>query len=328
METQGQLSWYTIPADMAKPLTYNSTLVAREDLTSALAIFKVKPDEPFTGEPRFLPGQYTVLGLNNEAQVELGSVRRPMSIVSAPEEDDVLEFYIRYVNHPESDNPLTHLLWKTKAGDRIYSGPKITGHFTLEHCLGADDPRLKICVAAGTGLAPFISMVRSRVLRDPKADLSDFLILHGASYPADIGYVEELKRLQAENGLHYRASISRPKEAPEWTGDTGRVEDYFKAGRLEDLEQGVGMAVGELTPARAAVLICGLQGTIGQTIVRLMPRGFIPDNKKIRAALEVPENLPAGLFFEQYDSTPVIDLNDPHLVATLKEQLHATLSAG
>ena len=313
---------------MAKSLTYNSTLVEREDLTSALAIFKVKPDNPVTGDPRFLAGQYTVLGLNNEEQVELGSVRRPMSIVSAPEEDDVLEFYIRYVNHPESDNPLTHLLWKTAAGDRIYTGPKITGHFTVEHCVGADDPRLKICVAAGTGLAPFVSMVRSRVLQDPKVDLSDFLILHGASYPDDIGYVEELRRLQEENGLHYCASISRPKEAPEWTGDTGRVEDYFKAGRLEELEERLGLKVGELTPARAVVLICGLQGTIGQTIVRLMPRGFVPDNKKVRVALEVPADRSADLFFEQYDTTPVIDLNDSALVATLKEQLHGALSGG
>ena len=313
---------------MAKPLTYNSTLVERVDLTDALAIFKVKPDAPITGNPRFLPGQYTVLGLNNEENVALGSVRRPMSIVSAPEEDEVLEFYIRFVAHPESDNPLTHLLWKIHDGARIYTGPKITGHFTLEHCVGADDPRLKVCVAAGTGLAPFLSMVRSRVLQDPGADLSDFLILHGASYPADLGYVEELHRLVAENGLHYRGSVSRPREAPEWRGDAGRVEDYFQSGRLEALEQALGLRAGEFTPERAAIFICGLQGTIGQTIKRLIPRGFVPDNKKIRAALEVPDEVPASLFFEQYDTTPVIDLSDPQLVETLKEQLQAALPTG
>jgi ferredoxin--NADP+ reductase len=94
------------------------------------------------------------------------------------------------------------------------------------------------------------------------------------------------------------------------------------------LETRLGYAVGEITPARATVFICGLQGTIGQTITRLIPRGFIPDNKKIRAALEVPEDRPAALFFEQYDTTPVVDLNDAQLVATLKEQLHGAMPAG
>ncbi len=35
---------------MAKPVDYNATLVKRLDLTSKLAIFKVRPDEPWEGE--------------------------------------------------------------------------------------------------------------------------------------------------------------------------------------------------------------------------------------------------------------------------------------
>ena len=56
---------------MAKPLTYNATLIERIDLTSALAIFKVRPDEPVVEDPPFIPGQYMTLGLNNE-DPELG----------------------------------------------------------------------------------------------------------------------------------------------------------------------------------------------------------------------------------------------------------------
>lgn len=313
---------------MAKPLTYDATLIERRDLTSSLAIFKVRPDEPYTGEePWFVPGQYVTLGLNNLDQPELGSVRRPMSIVSAPQEQGVMEFYIRYVSHPESDNPLTHLLWKSQAGDRIFMRPKAVGRFTLPHTIGNDDPRLKICVAAGTGLAPFVSMVRSERLLDPAADLSDFAILHGASYPDDLGYQDELGQLVANNGLRYMTTVSRPQEAPDWPGDCGRVEDYFLAERLPQLEERLGLTHGQLTAKTATVFICGLQGTIGKTIVRLLGRGFVPENRKLRRALEVPDEVAPTLFFEQYDNTPVIDIKDPAVVEPLRAELHQALAA-
>ena len=309
---------------MAKPLVYNATLVERIDLTPLLAIFKVEPDEPMPGDPQFIPGQYVTLGMNNEQRPELGSVRRPMSIASAPEERDALEFYIRYVTHPESDNPLTHLLWTTKASDRLFMRARAVGKFTVSETVGDDDPRLRVCVAAGTGLAPFTSMVRSIHLRDPEADLGQFAILHGASYPADLGYREELRALE-RHGLHYLSSVSRPKESPEWSGDAGRVEDYFRAEHLAELEDRLGLGPGGLRPDRAVIFICGLQGTIGQTIRRLVSRGFVPDNRKLRRALEVSDDVPANLFFEQYDSTPVIDVKDPEVMEPLRQQLRSGL---
>lgn len=308
-------------------LDYNATLVERVDYTPALATFKVRLDpglEP--PPPRFVAGQYMVLGLNNEERPELGSVRRPMSIVSAPEETGSLEFYIRFVSHPASANPLTHLLWKIREGARLFCGTKITGRFTLEDMVGADDPRLKIMVAAGTGLAPFLSFVRSEVLRDPKADLSRFVMLHGASYPADLGYRDELAGLVGHHGLHYMATVSRPKEAPEWSGDAGRVEDYFLPERLAELERRVGLPEGGFTAKTATIFICGLQGTIGQTVLRMVDRGFVPENRRLRTALEVPEGTPASLFFEQYDTTPVIDVRDAALIADVRARLRAALA--
>ncbi|MEM7350588.1 MAG: hypothetical protein AAF657_07265 [Acidobacteriota bacterium] len=310
---------------MAKPLTYNATLVERVDLTEQLAIFKIRPDEPLNEDPQFIPGQYVTLGMNNEDKPELGSVRRPMSIASAPEERETLEFYIRYVNYPESDNPLTHLLWKTQPSDRLFMRNRAVGKFTVHHTVGDDDPRMRVCVAAGTGLAPFISMARSLHLKDPAADLGQYAILHGASYPADLGYREELQAL-IEHGLHYMASVSRPKEAPDWTGDVGRAEDYFLPQRLTELDASLGLGAGGLRPDRAVVLICGLQGTIGQTITRLVPRGFVPENRKLRRALEVPDDVPASLFFEQYDNTPVIDVKDPEVIGPLREQMRSSLA--
>lgn len=309
---------------MAKPIEYNATLVERIDLTSALAIFKVRPDDAVTADPAFIPGQYMTLGMNNQATPEKGSVRRPMSIASAPEEAELFEFYIRYVNHPESDNPLTHLLWPTKAGERLFLRSKAVGKFTVADTVGDDDPRIRVCVAAGTGLAPFLSMVRSQQLKDPGTDLSRWVILHGASYPDDLGYREELESMVAQ-GLHYYTTVSRPQEAPDWDGDTGRVEDYFLPERLAQLESRLGLAAGEFNPKRAVIFICGLQGTISQTIVRLNARGFVTENRKLRRAFELSEEIAPTLFFEQYDTTPVIDIKNPQVMDPLRQELHDAL---
>lgn len=311
-----------------KPLAYNAELVRRDDFTAELTTFHVRYDQPLgDDEQAFLPGQYVAIGLNNDATPELGSVRRSMSILSAPEQRDVFEFYIRFVKHPESENPLTHLLWKMKVGDRIFMTRKPVGVFTVENTVGQGDSRWRIYVAAGTGLAPFVSMVRSAHLRDDKVDLSRTVLLHGASYPADLCYRDELEGYARQHGLHYFRTISRPKEAPEWTGDAGRVEDYFLPERLVELEKRLGLEAGGLAPGRAGVLICGLQGTIAQTITRLASRGFVPDNRRIRKALEIPEDRASEVWWEQYDNTPVIDIKNAELVGALKDQLHAAWSA-
>ncbi|MCA9676091.1 MAG: hypothetical protein H6708_14625 [Kofleriaceae bacterium] len=307
-----------------KPLVYNGTLVERIDLTDALSLFRIQPDDPPKRDEQgawFTPGQYCVIGLNNEEKPELGSVRRSMSIASAPEHTGPIEFYIRFVAKPESENPLTHLLWKRQAGQRIYMRPVAAGVFTLKDTVGLDDPRYKILVAAGTGSAPFVSMARSAVHRDPKADLSKLVILHGASYDADLGYRDELDGYVKNNGLHYYGTVSRPQQCPNWHGDTGRVEAFFEPARLVDLEKRLGLGEGGLTPKTAAVLICGLQGTIGSTLTSLIPRGFVPDFKRIREALGVAPEVPASLFYEQYDTEPVIDIKDPAVTEPLKAQL-------
>lgn len=300
-----------------QPLDYNATLVARTDLTRALAVFRVRLDGPL--EAPFHPGQYLTIGLNNEERPELGSVRRPMSIGSAPEEGPEVEFYIRWVARPESENPLTWLLWGCQAGRRLYVRPKPAGTFTIEHTVGSTDSRLKVLVAAGTGLAPFVSMARHRILGGD-GDLSSLAILHGVSYPADLGYREELEGLRT-TGLRYLPTVSRPDESADWAGAHGRVEDFFLPERLVELEQSLGLGSGELAPAAAVVYICGLQGTIGSTIMRLVDRGFVPENRRVRSALEIPDDAPATLFFEQYDTTPVIPVKDETVMADLRARL-------
>jgi ferredoxin/flavodoxin---NADP+ reductase len=312
---------------MAKLLEYNATLVERVDVTDALTLFRVQPDHPPQEKPWFTPGQYCVLGANNAEKPELGSVRRSMSIASAPEDDGPVEFYVRFVSKPESENPLTHLLWKLKAGDRMYMRPVAAGVFTIKDTVGLTDSRIKVMVAAGTGSAPFVSMVRSELRRNPNADLSKYVLLHGASYPADLGYRDELMKYVEVNGLKYYGTVSRPKEAPDWKGDTGRVEAYFEGARLDDLEHRLGLHKGGFTPQNVLIYICGLTGTITGTILPLIDRAFIPDFKRIREALGVPAEAKDSVFYEQYDTEPVINIKDPTVVEPLKVRMQAALSS-
>jgi ferredoxin--NADP+ reductase len=311
---------------MAKLLEYNATLVERVDVTDALTLFRIKPDQMPDERPWFVPGQYCVLGMNNAERPELGSVRRSMSIASAPEDDGPVEFYVRFVSKPESENPLTHLLWKLKNGDRVYMRPVAAGVFTVKDTIGVDDPRLRVMVAAGTGSAPFVSMVRSELRRNANVDLSNWVLLHGASYPADLGYRDELMRMGVENRLRYWGTVSRPKEAPDWKGDTGRVEAFFEHARLEEFEKRLGLPPGGFNPKNVVIYICGLTGTITGTITPLIDRGFVPDFRRIREALGVPPEIKDSIFYEQYDTEPVINVKDPTVIEPLKERMQAALA--
>lgn len=311
-----------------KTIEYNATLAERDDITKSLGIFRIVPDEPLPADGAwFEPGQYMVIGLNNERVPELGAVQRPMSIASPPEERGHVEFYIRYVSEPASKNPFTHLLWERRAGERIFVRAKPKGHFTIADSVGWEDRRKKIFVSAGTGLAPFVAIVRSVRRREPARDLGEFVVLHGASYPADLGYRAELEGLARDAGLRYVPTVSRPKESDGWKGAIGRAEDHFRPDRIAEFEERAGLARGGLRPENAVLFVCGLQGTIGGSIERLLGRGFVPDDKKLRRALEVPEDHPASIYYEQYDSEPVIDIADESRVAALRKELHGALRA-
>ncbi len=292
-----------------KPLELNATITAWDTLAPGLAIFTVVKDVPFES---FVPGQYTVLGLNYADT----SISRAYSIGSAPEKDaHGLDFYVRRVGEPKGEVAFTHLLFERKVGDRIWVGPKPRGHFTAEHALHGNEGKSLIFVAAGTGLAPFVSMAVSHALRHGSASPQHY-VMHGSSHAHDLGYRAELERLL---GRRYMPTISRP--TAEWTGARGRVESHFEPDRIGELERALGVPEGYINPANCVVLVCGLQGTIANCLTHLFHRGFVPEERKLRTALHVsPESTPT-IFFEQYDSEPILDVKDEALMAGLRERL-------
>jgi ferredoxin--NADP+ reductase len=310
---------------MATPLEYNATIVERVDLTDALSIYLILPDRLPTN-PWFSAGQYCVLGLNNLDDPALGSVRRSMSIASPPESGGPIEFYIRWVAKPESKNPLTRLLWRLRRGDRIYIRTVAAGVFTIADTIGIEDRRMRVLVASGTGVAPFVSMVRSEVHRNRGADLSGWVLLHGASRDAELGYRQELLGLSATNRLHYWGTISRPTDTSQWAGDVGRVEAFFETARLRELERRLNLGPDGFAPNNVVVYVCGLTGTITTTMDRLIERGFIPHAPLIREALGVPSDAKDSLFFELYDPAPLIDVKNPSVVQPLRARMRGALA--
>jgi hypothetical protein len=85
-------------------------------------------------------------------------IRRAYSIASSSKATAYLEFFITLVR----SGGLTPRLFALEPGDHVWLGPRITGTFTLD---AAPADRDVVMVATGTGLAPYMSMLRT-VLHD------------------------------------------------------------------------------------------------------------------------------------------------------------------
>jgi ferredoxin--NADP+ reductase len=300
---------------VTSPLSENATLVERIDIAPSLAIFRVRPDaQPAPDEPWFLAGQYVTLGL--------GTLQRAYSIASEPGERRWLEFYIRYARNPETDTPFTHRLWELPPGGRLHTGEKIVGRFTLQRTTaGEGDKRIRLLLGAGTGLAPFVSMVRHAIRAGDAETLARMVVCHGASHPVELAYRDELENAVTRHNLRYYPTVSRAGEHPEWTGRKGRVEALLAGADGDGVEASLGMAPGELHPEHAAAYVCGFKGTIAETVRALLRRGFVPEDRKLRRMLEIPESKLASMFFEQYDLEPVFDAKDTAMIEALKRDL-------
>ncbi|NJN64050.1 MAG: ferredoxin--NADP reductase [Acidobacteria bacterium] len=185
--------------------------------------------------PAFTPGQFAVLGLPGSApRHPLADavedplpeadklIRRSYSIASGSVERDELEFFVTMVR----SGALTPRLFALGVGDPLWLGPKITGSFTLDEVPAGQD---LVLVATGTGLAPYMSMLRSGLLHGPPRKTA---VLLGARHSWDLGYREELEVLaRAFDAFTFHPTVSRPGEEPlPWTGHTGYVQDLWTRG--------------------------------------------------------------------------------------------------
>ena len=230
---------------------YNARLVRRIDQTDDLASFWVKLD----GDPvPFEPGQYLTIGVFADGKLW----QRPYSVASAPLDagTEGYEFYVRLVPIQR----FTTLLWRLEVGHEVrLTGPK--GKFMLE----PQDDRTHLYVSTGTGIAPFVSMVRQTMaLRKPRRTV----LVNGCSFADELGYRDLLEGLERDGSypLTYVPTVSRPNDPRNagWTGRTGRVESVIAA-VCRDLG---------LQPERTVVYICGNPEMILKVEAVLMDHGF------------------------------------------------------
>jgi len=249
----------------------NAIVTHRIEVASGLIILRVAPDG--WELPAWDPGQFAVLGLPESAPRTLLSdpdperqspdklIRRAYSIASSPRDTGDLEFYITLVQ----SGALTPRLFALKPGDRVFLGTKISGMFTLDEVPAASN---LILVGTGTGLAPYMSMLRSGL--DCRPDRHTVVLL-GARHSWDLGYRGELIAMQRYcPTFHYIPIISRPgEELVPWAGQTGYVQDLWDRGLVAD-------AMGRVpTPGDTHVLLCGNPGMIEGMIERLGTEGFV-----------------------------------------------------
>ena len=198
---------------MLKGEHYPGELIERRDVSARLAVFRFLATE----RPSFTAGQYATIGVEAEGDL----IERPYSIVSSPDEQ-FLEFFIELV--PGGD--LTPKLWELELGSHILIRRRIVGQLTL-----APIVKRHLMMATVTGIAPFVSILRTQQLKRGQGNVSDdqFLVIHGASHVADFGpNLGELEALSKTESFKYVPTISRPSEEPEWKGENGRVEDIVR----------------------------------------------------------------------------------------------------
>lgn len=188
-------------------VTTEATVKEKTLVTEQLGLFRLTPVQAL---PDFIPGQFMMVG----TQVDGKLLKRAYSIVSAPSSKHEIEFCIKAY---EEGKVAKHLLRVPEGAKLMIDGPY--GKFSLK-----DTQKDKLLIAAGTGIAPMVSMVRTLLERGFGGRMTLF---YGASYPRMLVYGSELAaHAQRHKRFSYVPTVSR--EAPEWEGERGRVETILQ----------------------------------------------------------------------------------------------------
>ena len=261
----------------------NAAITHRIDINPGLAIFRVVPEG--WELPDFIPGQYAALGLPPEARRVEGSdvneenrgtgslIKRAYSIASSSVAKEHIEFYVALV----PSGALTPRLFALHPGDKIWMSPKFTGMFTLDR---VPSDKHVVFVATGTGIAPYMSMIRTHVANETARQ---FAVIHGARNSRDLGYrAELLYTKQRHKNFTYIPVISEPHdESHPWTGPTGFLQDFWVTRPLDRPWRF------RPSPEDTHVFLCGNPLMIQNMIPVLGAEGFTEDTKRAPGEIHV-----------------------------------------
>jgi ferredoxin-NADP reductase len=269
------------------------------DITPELSVFKLKPHEG-TAFPDYKAGQYIALTregcrlttrikdadgkvrfentLAEDGTPKLGPVTHSYSIASAPyetKESGELEIYVTLEKLGGGHfGRFTESLFKgSRTGDTLGYVERIVGNFTLDQ--RAHDFDNVVMVGTGTGLAPFVGMMK-QAAHEARAGLGStvrYTLIHANRTLGELGYDADLRALHTAKipgfDFVYLPSVSRPR--PEDANDPllsqGRANNLFRLVLgLPTREQEI---VEELTEAGSADVAAAQEAAVKATKPRL-----------------------------------------------------------
>jgi ferredoxin/flavodoxin---NADP+ reductase len=200
---------------------------------------------------RFEAGQFVRIALDIEGE----RIAKPFSFVNPPE-DPVLEFYGVIV--PEG--PLSPRLARLKAGDALYVADNPAGWLIVSELPAAEDLWL---VATGTGIAPFLSMLRTAA---PWQRYRRVILVHGVRSANELVYRDLIEHVSRAwpGRLSYVRFISREKHPGALEG---RIPAAVADGRLE-------AAGAPISPERSQFMLCGNPAMLKDMAAALTARGL------------------------------------------------------
>jgi ferredoxin--NADP+ reductase len=207
---------------------------------------------------RFASGQFVMLGL----EVERKPLLRAYSIASAYYADE-LEFYSIKVK----DGPLTSRLMNIAEGDEVLVGRKPTGTLVLD---GLRPGRNLYLLGTGTGLAPFLSLIR-----DPEVyeRFDKVIVTHTVREVADLNYREFLEH-ELPNDLDLGEMIAPklvyyPTVTREPFRTRGRITDLIESGQIFD-----DIGLPPLDRTRDRLMLCGGPSVLADLKSLLLARDY------------------------------------------------------
>jgi ferredoxin--NADP+ reductase len=212
------------------------------------ALFSLRLQAPALS---FEAGQFVRIALDIGGE----RVARAFSFVNPPH-DPVLEFYGVVV--PEG--PLSPRLARLAPGDALYVAPNPAGFLVLSEIPDAETLWL---VSTGTGIAPFLSILRTEA---PWRRFGNVVLVHAVRHAQELAYREAIERInEAGNSLKYVTFVSREAHAGSLAG---RIPDAVRDGRLE-AAAGTG-----LSAQGSQVMLCGNPQMLRDATAALVERGL------------------------------------------------------
>ena len=255
---------------------FNAVVTQIIQVSPSMKIFRIAPDG--WELPDFVSGQFTALALPASASRVADStpdpeefepdkmIKRVYSIASSSKSKQFIEFYISLVR----SGALTPRLFNLEIGDRIELGKKMVGMFTLEQV--PEDHNI-VLIATGTGVAPYVSMLRSNILGGGTRKIA---VIHGAANSWDLGYSSELMLLESlsDRFTYLPTIIDFENEPAAWNGDKRFVQDMWAAGVIDNAWGIIPM------PDNTHVFLCGNPKMVESMFEFLAKDGFKEHKRK------------------------------------------------